>query len=232
MSQLRNPIVPTRRPPPLEGGDRLTRAEFERRYDAMPELKKAELIEGIVYMGSPVRFVQHGKPHMEISGWLSYYIAKTPGTSGGDNSTVRLDDDNEPQPDLLLRIEPAAGGKSRIDEDGYLNGPVELAIEVASSSVSIDTHIKMNAYRKQGIGEYLVYRVLDQAVNWYRLEDSKYVEIPPDAAGIIKSGAFPGLWLSPTDLLAGNLAGLFAVVDQGVATPDHQAFCRHLAAAR
>ena len=198
----------------------------------MPELKKAELIEGIVYMGSPVRFVQHGQPHMQVSGWLNYYIARTPGVSGGDNSTVRLDDDNEPQPDLLLRIEAAAGGKSRIDDDGYLNGPVELAVEIAASSVSIDTHIKMNAYRKLGIGEYLVYRVLDQAVNWYRLEETNYVELLPDAAGIIKSKTFPGLWLSPAELLSGNLAGLFAVIDQGVATPDHQGFCGRLASAK
>jgi Uma2 family endonuclease len=198
----------------------------------MPELKKAELIDGIVYFGPSVRFEQHGEPHLRMGGWLGCYQAKTCGVSGGSNSTVRLDDDNEPQPDLLLRIDPAAGGKSRIDEDGYLNGPVELAIEIAASSVSIDTHIKMEAYRKMGIGEYLVYRVLDQAVNWYRLEDSKYVEIPPDAAGIIRSQVFPGLWLSPGELLAGNLAGLFAVIDRGVATAEHQAFCRHLAAAR
>jgi Uma2 family endonuclease len=231
MSQLRAPSVQTRPPYPLEAGDKLTRSDFERRYDAMPGLKKAELIEGIVYMGSPVRFVQHGEPHFAVSGWLSYYMAKTPGVRGGDNSTVRLDDDNEPQPDLLLRIEPAAGGKSRIDEDGYLNGPVELAVEIASSSASIDTHIKMNAYRRLGIGEYLVYRVLDQAVNWYRLEDANYVEMLPDTEGVIRSKTFPGLWLSPAELIAGNLAGLFALIDQGVATPEHQLFRGHMAAA-
>ena len=49
--------------PPLENGDRLSLAEFERRYENMPSLKKAELIKGVVLMGSPVRFVQHGRPH-------------------------------------------------------------------------------------------------------------------------------------------------------------------------
>ena len=38
--------------PPLENGDRLTVAEFERRYEAMPELKKAELINGVVHIPS------------------------------------------------------------------------------------------------------------------------------------------------------------------------------------
>jgi Uma2 family endonuclease len=232
MSVLPSHSIGSRRPPPFEPGDRLTQAEFERRYNTMPELKKAELIEGIVYMGSLVRFVQHGEPHLTASGWISYYMAKTPGVRGGDNSTVRLDDDNEPQPDLLLRIDPTSGGKSRIDEDGYLNGPVELAIEIASSSVSIDTHIKKNAYLKLGIAEYLVYRVLDGAVNWFAMQNGQYVEIAPDEKGVIKSGLFPGLWLSPTDLVAGNLAGLFALIDQGVGSPEHQTFCKRLASAK
>lgn len=41
---------------PLENGDRLTRSEFERRYHAMSSVKKAELIEGMVYMFSVLRF--------------------------------------------------------------------------------------------------------------------------------------------------------------------------------
>lgn len=52
--------------PPLENGDRLTRPEFERRYEAMLHLEKAELIEGVVYVGSPVRYTQHGKPSSDV----------------------------------------------------------------------------------------------------------------------------------------------------------------------
>jgi hypothetical protein len=44
--------------PPLENGDRLTRPEFERRYAAAPHITKAELIEGIVYVASPLRHEQ------------------------------------------------------------------------------------------------------------------------------------------------------------------------------
>lgn len=52
--------------PPLENGDRLNRFEFERRYEAMPQVKKAELIEGIVYMPAALRFKSHGQPHSRI----------------------------------------------------------------------------------------------------------------------------------------------------------------------
>src|SRR2546421_625978 len=90
--------------PPLENGDRLTRAEFERRYEAMPELKKAELIEGVVYVPSPVRHEQHGGPQFALSTWLGHYQAFTPGVRGSDNATVRLDLNNEPQPDEVLFI--------------------------------------------------------------------------------------------------------------------------------
>lgn len=99
------------RPPPLENGDRLTRAEFERRYEAMPRPTKAELIEGVVYMPSPVRQRSHGRPHYHLAGWLANYEAATPGVEGGDNSTARLDLDNEPQPDVLLFIDPAQAGR-------------------------------------------------------------------------------------------------------------------------
>ena|SRR5437016_2046470 len=93
-----------RRVPPLENGDRLTRVEFERRYNAMPQVKKAELIGGLVYMTSPVRHTTHGRPHLLLGGWIAHYLARTPGLDAGDNSTLRLDEDNEPQPDLLLRL--------------------------------------------------------------------------------------------------------------------------------
>src|SRR6266536_1100721 len=131
--------------PPLESGDRLTRQEFERRYSARPDLKKTELIEGVVYVPSPVR-ITHGRPHGQIMAWLGAYCAATPGVDMADNTTVRLDLDNEPQPDALLRLEPEAGGHSRIDEDDYIEGAPELIIEVAASSAAYDLHDKQHAY--------------------------------------------------------------------------------------
>ena len=124
--------------PPLEPGDRLTRSEFERRYEAMPGLKKAELVEGVVHMPSPVRYRRHGRPHAMLIGWLIQYEAATPGVETADNSTARLDLDNEPQPDAMLLIDPRKGGQARISQDDYIQSAPELVAEVASSSASFD----------------------------------------------------------------------------------------------
>ena len=147
--------------PILESGDRLTRCEFERRYAACPEIKKAELIEGIVYVSLPVRTNVHGDPHAALQGLLFLYAARTPRVRVGDNATVRLDLDNEPQPDTHLRIDKEAGGNSAISEDDYLEGAPELVAEVAASSASIDLHAKRNAYRRNGVQEYIVWRTID-----------------------------------------------------------------------
>ncbi len=154
--------------PPLESGDRLTRSEFERRYDAMPHLKKAELIEGVVYVPSPVRQKDHGKPHSALGGWLFVYQARTPGLESGDNSTVRLDMNNEPQPDCLLFIQSEHGGQVQIDPDGYVNGAPHLVAEVAASSAGYDLHDKLEAYRRNGVREYIVWRVFDRQVRLVR----------------------------------------------------------------
>ncbi len=213
--------------PPLENGDKLTRAEFERRYEAMPHVKKAELIEGIVYMPSPLRITRHGEPHADIMTWLGVYKAATPGVSSADNSTVRLDNDNEPQPDALLRIQQ--GGQSRISEDDYVEGSPELIVEVAASSASIDMHQKLNVYRRNGVQEYLVWRVLEGELDWFCLQAGEYISLSPNSNGIICSQIFSGLWLDKSALLARNLARVLEVLQQGIASVEHQAFVqRHL----
>jgi Uma2 family endonuclease len=214
--------------PVLENGDRLTRAEFERRYNAMPQLKKAELIEGVVYVPSPVRHRQHGLPHAHLVGWLFQYAANTPGVEVGDNSSVRLDLDNEPQPDALLCIDPACGGQVRINDDGIIEGAPELVAEVASSSVSYDLHAKLHVYRRNGVHEYLVWRVLEREIDWFVLRAGQYERMPVDAQGLIRSEVFPGLWLDPAALVRGDLATVLAIVQQGLASPEHVAFVARL----
>ncbi|RUT04043.1 hypothetical protein DSM106972_049570 [Dulcicalothrix desertica PCC 7102] len=142
--------------PPLESGDRLTRFEFERRYAAAPHIKKAELIEGIVYVASPLRFTPHAEPHSRLVTWLGTYAAFTPRTLSGIEPTIRLDIDNEPQPDIILILDEAVGGKARLTEDGYLEGVPELVVEIAASSAAIDTGSKKQAYRRNQIFEYIV----------------------------------------------------------------------------
>ncbi|MCC5638040.1 Uma2 family endonuclease [Nostoc sp. CHAB 5844] len=213
--------------PPLENGDKLTRAEFERRYEAMLHLKKAELIEGHVYMASPLRITNHGNPHARIMTWLGSYWAATPGVELGDNATVRLDFDNEPQPDALLRIE--VGGQSTISEDGYVEGAAELIVEIAASSVSIDLHQKLKVYRRNGVQEYLVWRVDDGQFDWFKLNEGEYIQLESDENGIIRSQVFSGLWLERAALLAGNLAKVLEVLQQGLASQEHQDFVQVLA---
>ncbi|MFP5272681.1 Uma2 family endonuclease [Coleofasciculus sp.] len=221
-------ISPTISPPPLESGDRLTRIEFERRYQQMPDNKKAELIEGVVYVASPVRANRHGKPHAQIIGWLLMYESETPGAYLADNTTVRLDADNEPQPDALLRIEPEVGGNSRITEDDYIEGAPELIVEVAASSASYDLNDKLNAYRRNGVQEYIVWQSYENRIDWFCLEEGRYVSVEPDETGIIKSRVFPGLWLAVNALREGNLAEVLAVLQQGIQTAEHQVFVQRL----
>lgn len=144
--------------PPLKHGDRLTLDEFERRYSAMPNIKKAELIEGVVYIASPVRFDIHGQPHADIMAWLGGYRAATPGVGLANNTTVLLDRNNEPQPDALLRIDESQGGSSRISDDGYIQGAPELIVEIVGTSEDYDLHEKLEVYRRNGVQEYVVWR--------------------------------------------------------------------------
>lgn len=214
--------------PPLESGDRLTRSEFEHRYQAMSEIHKAELIEGVVYVASPVRATLHGRPHAQIVGWLLVYSAATPGVDVQDNTTVRLDADNEPQPDALLRIEPEVGGNSRISDDDYIEGAPELIVEIAASSASYDLNDKLNAYRRNGVQEYIVWQIYENRLDWFSLQSGRYVTLQPDPTGVIHSQIFPGLWLSVVALQAGNLAQVLAVLQQGLQTAEHQAFVKRL----
>ncbi|MFB2837384.1 Uma2 family endonuclease [Floridanema evergladense] len=211
---------------PLENGDRLTRPEFEKRYQAMPELKKAELIEGVVYMSSAVRARNHAQPHGQIIGWLFVYSTATPGVELFDNATVRLDLDNEPQPDALLRIDKNLGGQSRIADDDYIEGAPELIVEIAASSASYDLHDKLKVYRRNGVQEYLIWQIYNKRFDWFRLKNGEYSTLEPDANGIIKSEIFPGLWLSVSALLQGNLAEVLTVLQSGLNSSEHTDFIR------
>lgn len=219
--------APLRSIPRLENGDCLTRAEFERRYAAMPDVNKAELIEGVVYMPSPVRQEVHGKQDSHLMVVLGTYRFATPGVECGHNSSVRLDLDNEPQPDDLLYIEPACGGAIRM-EDGYIVGAPELAGEISSSTVSIDLGPKKRAYRRNGVREYIVWRVLDEAIDWFVLRGGDFKPLVPDAEGVLRSETFPGLWLDAQALMRGDFARVHAVLQAGLASAEHQAFVEQL----
>ena len=175
-------------------------------------------------MPSPVRHDQHGRPHRDLGSYLAIYGHFTPGTDGGDSSSVRMDLDNEPQPDVALFI---VGGNAWLDEEGYINGSPELVGEISASSVSLDLGLKLNVYKRNGVKEYLVWRTEELAFDWFILRDDHYERLNPEA-GIIKSETFPGLWIDCAALLAGAHVRVHEVLQQGLHGHEHAAFVSHL----
>lgn len=214
--------------PPLMSGDRLSRAEFERRYHAAPHTLRAELVEGVVYVTSSIRYRQRGHPHAIMVAWLGAYAAATPGVELADSANVRLDLENEVQPDALLRLEE---GQSRIGDDDYLEGAPELVVEIAASSAAYDLHDKKRAYMRNGVREYLVVQIYERRIDWFVLRDEGYVALPT-ADGVLRSEVFPGLWLAVDAFWANDLARMLAVVQQGLATAEHAAFVARRAGRR
>jgi len=203
------------RVPPLANGDWLKRDEFHQRYLAMGGVKKAELIQNTVLMPSPVSAQRHGAPHSAVVGWLFHFAAHTPGVQVCDNTTVILDDDNEPQPDVLLRRTHEGAGPSQIGPDGFIYGPPEFIAEIASTSIAYDLHQKKEVYRRHGVQEYFVWSVEEGRIDWWELRDGTYETIPLDVDGIARSRVFPGLWLDAHALIRGDFQALLAAVRRG-----------------
>jgi hypothetical protein len=212
---------------PLHTGDRLSQAEFHRRYQAYPEDVKFELIGGVVYMGSPLRR-PHGKYHTKLSFVLSLYEQKTPGVEVLDNTTTILGEESEPQPDLALRVLPDWGGQSGTNEADYVIGAPELAAEIAHSSEAIDLHAKKDDYRQAGVLEYLVLCVHERELRWFAFGPGG--EIRSDARGICRSQVFPGLWIDVAALLAGDLDRLEVAARKGLRSRAHATFVKRLEA--
>lgn len=216
-------------PPPLQSGDHLTVAEFERRYNAMPEVKKAELIEGVVFMASPVS-TYHADAHAALVAWLKLYAAATPGTRTGDNVTVRLDAKNEVQPDVYLGVKEKQGGAVRLSREGYLDGAPELVVEIAVTSADMDLHEKFDLYRRHRVREYLVWQVLDSHFHWFALQGNRYTELRASADGTVRSRCFPGLWLDVAALLNDDFTKVQACLSAGLRSAEHAEFAAKLAA--
>ncbi|MEB3283639.1 MAG: Uma2 family endonuclease [Lyngbya sp.] len=214
--------------PPLENGDRLSRPEFERRYTATPDRRKMELIEGVVYVASPLHFEQHAEPHSDLIGLLWTYRRGTPGIRLGIEPTIRLDLDNAPQPDGVLFFDQSRGGNCRITEDDYLEGAPEFVAEIAASSVAYDLHDKKRAYRRNGVQEYMIWKIYENELDWFALTEGEYMQLVPDETGIIRSQILPGFWLAVPALLAGNMGEVLAVLQQGLNSSEHADFVKQL----
>jgi Uma2 family endonuclease len=217
------PIIPW-----LENGDRLTREEFHRRYEAMPKNVKAELIKGVVYMASPVRVKNHGKPHSLMMSCLGLYFMSTKGVQLLDNTTFIVNEYHEPQPDCILRIEEECGGKSWINDNDYLEGSPELTVEIAASTASYDLHDKLEMYEQKGVQEYIVWRVLDKQIDWFSLENGKYQRLSANNRGIIESKVFTGLRLNVNALLNDDLTQVLQDLQSGITSKSHKEFVKNL----
>jgi Uma2 family endonuclease len=216
--------------PPLVAGQRLDRATFHERYEAMPPDTRAELIGGVVSMPSPLS-TDHGGHTRPVSAWLAHYERFTPGVWGADNCSLFLEDWGEPQPDCLLLIQPECGGGSRV-EGKYLAGAPELIVELALTSRRIDLGAKKDDYERAGIPEYVVVALEPDEIRWFVRRGDRFAEMPPGPDGLYRSGVFPGLWLDPAALFARDWHALFAALDRGLASAEHAAFAARLAAAR
>jgi Uma2 family endonuclease len=208
--------------PPLVEGQRLDQPTFHARYEAMPPGTRAELIDGVVHMPSPVGS-KHGEAHVPIIVWLAMYARRTPGTTVLDNATAILGWKSEVQPDAQLRLEPESGGRTRI-ERGFVTGPPELVVEVAHSTRYVDLGPKLDEYERAGVREYVVRTIQPAEVLWHAVVDGRLREVAPDADGLLRSRGFPGLWLDPKAFLSGDLDALLATLDLGLASEEHAAF--------
>ena len=221
-SQSRSSVTP-----PLTNGDRLSSEEFARRYSADPQVRKAELIEGVVYVASPLRFGQHAEPHGLVMTWLGTYAAFTPTVRCGIEPTVRLDGSNQPQPDGVLLLPAIAGGTAQLTDDDYVDGAPDLVVEIAASSAAIDLNAKRTAYQRNGVREYLVWQIYENQVQWWQLVQGEYVPLPT-VEEVIRSGVFPGLWLAVTALQQGQAQAVLTTLQAGLQSPDHAAFVQLL----
>ena len=216
---------------PLQPGDRLRADEFERRYAAMPEGTKAELIEGIVYMQAAAK-LSHGQPFGFLTTWIGHYCLATPGTDYAIDATDRLDDSNQPQPDISLIIQPDCGGQTTVSSDGYLTGGPELIVEIAGSSVAIDRGPKLRTYEQHGVKEYLIWRVNNRSLEWYVRRNDRFELQQPDEQGVLRSEVFAGLWLDRDAALRRDGAATMRTLDAGLASEAHAAFVRRLSERR
>jgi Uma2 family endonuclease len=213
----------------LVAGDFLSREEFLRRWEAMPHVKRAELIGGIVYMPPPLSW-EHGTMENRVAGWLAVYVAFTPICEAGNNATWLMRED-APQPDIALRLLPEYGGQSQL-QGRYPSGAPEFLAEVCLSSTAYDLHQKLELYQGAGVKEYLAVLLREREVRWHRLVGGRFEVVPAPADGVYRSAVFPGLWLHGGALLAGDLARVLATLQEGLSSPEHAAFVEQLARRR
>jgi Uma2 family endonuclease len=204
----------------------MTQEEFHFAYEQMPERYRAELLGGIVFEPSPLG-LPHGKTHTRLNTLFDTYSALTPGTEVADNATVMLGKEDEVQPDIILRVLPRHGGRSKTTKDSYVKGAPELVAEVAHSSRAIDLHFKKERYALAGVLEYIVVCLDPEQIYWFDLPGKR--TLTADRDGVFRSEVFPGLWVHGQSVLQLHYQGAMDTLNQGLRTPEHEEFVARLA---
>ncbi len=213
----------------LSEGMPLSRAEF----DQLGECRGLERLNGRLCLPpAAFRHRDHGQPHAILAFWATSYIASTSGIEISVASTVKMDADNDPEPDLSLFRTKSFGGRVILDPEGYLVGAPELAAEVSASTTYKDLTVKYKLYQKHGVNEYIVWNTEVGKFDWFELHDGRYQLRPTPEDGIYRSSVFPGLWLDYQSLQAFDYQGVLATLQSGFATPEHAKFVQQLAVAR
>jgi len=218
-------LSPVVTPPGLITGQRMSVEEFLRRWEELDDLKKAELIDGIVYVPSPLS-LEHGDLDTLIHWWLAHYAHATPGCKAGNNSTWLMLG-SAPQPDAYLRITPSHGGQSG-KERQFGTGAPELAVEICVTSTEVDFGPKLKLYERAGVREYITIELFGQRIVWRMIENAIYVsqQVPPD--GNLRSQVFPGLWLDVAAFWNDDGPKMLAALNAGLSSEDHQRFVERL----
>jgi hypothetical protein len=218
--------------PPLADGQLVSLEEFEQRFDATPDLKHAELLDGVAYLRHDGRAFA-GSCRAALIGWLGVYSASTRFLLPGAHGHVALDDRNELQPDAILAVRPEAGGTVVLDATGVVRSAPDFAADVFTTTNATLLPKRIAAHERGGTLEYLVWYAEHKCVDWLVRERGEFVAMNPDPAdGLLKSVAFPGLWLDATALLNGDLDTVLAALQRGLASAEHKAFVSQLAARR
>lgn len=204
----------------------MSQKRFHALYQMMPQDFRAELVDGIVFVCEPLG-QSHGRHHIRFSSLVDAYQSATPGVQAFDNTSVILGTHDEVQPDICLRIHPERGGQSKDSSDNnYIVGAPELIIEIASSSYSIDLHMKKQRYQKAGVNEYIVLCLNPFALHWFCLKDGP--TIVSDRDGIKRSRVFPGLWVDENGMRNMDYEVTKRVLEEGISSAGHADFVRQL----
>lgn len=208
----------------LHNGDQMKQPEFHIAYSNMPDRYRAELIGGMVFEPSPVSYV-HGQSDSSLMYLLAQYATATKYVEKAQNVTLILGEDDEVQPDGLLRLPENLGGRSRIKK-GFLHGSPELVAEIAYSSRAIDLHLKKQRYAKAGVTEYIVYCLEPKKLHWFRLQED--AQLTPDNNGTFCSIVFPGLWINEPALIVYDSDETDQVLREGLSSEEFQEFKKQL----